>query len=37
MNSKPLLPLFRKGYVERGMIKTGDGLVRYAYKLTPNI
>lgn len=37
MNRKELRALFRKGYVERGTVKTGDGSVRYAYKLTPNI
>lgn len=34
---KELRALFRKGYVEKRMVKTDDGSVRYAYKLTSNI
>jgi len=37
MSRKELRALFRKGYVERARVKTGNGSVRYAYKLTPNI
>ena len=37
MTRKELRALFRKGYVDKTMVKTGDGSVRYAYKLTPNI
>jgi len=37
MSRKEIRALLRKGYVERRTVKTDDGSVRYAYKLTPNI
>lgn len=37
MSRREIRALFRKGYVERAMVKTDSGSIRYAYKLTPNI
>jgi len=37
MSRKELRALFRKGYIERRIVKADDGSVRNAYKLTPNI
>ncbi len=37
MSRREIRALHRKGYVERRIVKTDDGSVRYAYKLTPNI
>ena len=36
MNRKECRALFRKGYIERRMAKTGNGSVRYAYKIASN-
>ena len=33
MNRKECRALFRKGYIDRRIVKTGDGSVRYAYKI----
>ena len=33
LSRKELRALFRKGYIDRQIVKTGDGSVRYAYKL----
>lgn len=37
MSRREIRALFRKGYVERRVVKTDDGSVRHTYKLTPNI
>ena len=36
MSRKECRALFRRGYIERRMVKTGDGSVRYAYKIASN-
>jgi len=36
MSRKECRALFRKGYIERRIVKTGDGSVRYAYKIATN-
>ena len=36
MSRKECRALFRRGYIERQMAKTGDGSVRYAYKIATN-
>lgn len=36
MSRKECRALFRKGYIDRQTIKTGDGAVRYAYKIASN-
>ena len=36
MSRKECRALFRRGYIDRQTVKTGDGSVRYAYKITSN-
>ena len=36
MSRRECRALFRRGYIERRMVKTGDGSVRYAYKIASN-
>ena len=36
MNRKECRALFRRGYIERQTVKTGNGSVRYAYKIASN-
>jgi len=36
MSRRELRALFRKGYIDRQTVKTGDGSVRYAYKIASN-
>ena len=36
MSRKECRALFRRGYIERRIAKTGDGSVRYAYKIVSN-
>jgi len=36
LSRKELRALFRKGYIDRRTVKTGDGSVRYAYKIATN-
>jgi len=36
MNRKECRALFRRGYIERRIVKTDDGSVHYAYKIASN-
>ena len=36
MSRRECRALFRRGYIERRIAKTGDGSVRYAYKIATN-
>lgn len=36
MSRRECRALFRKGYIDRRMVKTSDGSVRHAYKIAPS-
>lgn len=36
MSRRECRALFRRGYIDRRMVKTDDGSVRYAYKIATN-